>query len=298
MTHVARLALLAGVVTVLAVSCDGLKQNSEDCQSNDECLSECCYPSKTRQPWCSAGTVCMGSASGGGAGGGASGGGSGGGASSSGGGSGGGTTSGTGACAYFDSSLNRILCNNAAVSASSCSGKFAAGASCANLSCPLGTTNPQNCTFTSGSGGGSGTGGGTGSGGGGGSTLLCGRYRVLDPGSQSSPGSGQVSDAETGFVWTRYNADPRTQADAITYCANRGMRLPTRAEALDIAPACCVSTPTSMNCAVAFPGWQTWTTTSAGSGQAYYVNSHGITCLPSTCIKSVTATAGVMCVND
>ncbi len=74
------------------------------------------------------------------------------------------TTSGgskTGACAYFHTKLNRILCEQRA-GASSCSGKFMGlGTTCHTFSCTS-KTNPQSCTVQGASGSGSGgSGGGT-----------------------------------------------------------------------------------------------------------------------------------------
>lgn len=79
----------------------------------------------------------------------------------SGGGGGGDSGSGSGslngACAYYDPSLNRILCDTR-FTATSCSGKFmGVGTTCSGLSCTS-TTNPSSCTVP-GAGGGSTPGG-------------------------------------------------------------------------------------------------------------------------------------------
>lgn len=109
----------------------GGKADFEDCSSDGECRSGCCYPAQAISPWCSIGDECMGDSDWeddqGGA---------------------------TGACIYFDGSLNRILCHPNST-ASSCSGKFTAGGNCANLSCPGVTNDPFQCSV--GGGGGSGS---------------------------------------------------------------------------------------------------------------------------------------------
>jgi hypothetical protein len=97
-----------------------------------------------------------------------------------------------------------------------------------------------------------------------------GRYQVLDPGGGSCSaynGSGLVKDTSTGLTWMRYSyqrSEGLIQAEASTYCAERGMRLPTEDEALGIAG--------SNEDRCAFPcGWYTWTSTPSGSGQAWVV---------------------------
>ena len=215
---------------------------------------------------------------------------------------GGGTTGGgstptvTGACAYYHSQLNRLLCEQRG-STSSCSGKyFGSGTNCLGFSCPQGSTNPQQCTIGGSSGGGT-TGGGGGTTGGGGSSLVCGRYQVVDAGSSSSPGSGTILDTSTGYRWNRYSYSPKTQAAAISFCQSIGARLPTKAEAGALSK-CCVTTATSSNCNAAFPAvWETWTTTAATpTGNAYYATTPGFTCLPSNCVVPATSNHAVMCV--
>ena len=227
-----------------------------------------------------------------GGGGGTGGGGTGGGGPGGGGTGGAGGSTSTGACGFYDPNLNRLLCGQ--TSTSGCSGNFfGVGTSCATYWCPWGATSPQQCSLTGGAGGGGGTGGGTG--GGGGSGLICGRYTIVEAGSSSIAGSGVILDSTTGFRWTRYASGPFNQANAISHCAGRGMKLPSRAEAGALLK-CCVQTGTVNDCNAAFPGvWQTWTTTLAGSGNAYYAMTPGFTCLPSTCITPVTSTHGVMC---
>lgn len=70
----------------------------------------------------------------------------------------------TGACAYFHTKLNRILCEQRA-SASACPGKFMGlGTTCHTFSCTS-QTNPQKCTVSGASSGGGSSGGNSGGGG-------------------------------------------------------------------------------------------------------------------------------------
>jgi len=101
-----------------------------------------------------------------------------------------------------------------------------------------------------------------------------GRYLVLDSGSSGDAmdGSGLVRDTRTGLTWMRksYRADRMTQAKSASYCQSKGMRLPTKDEALGIAGN------NREDCA--FPtGWWTWTSTPAGSGRAWSVDYNGYT---------------------
>lgn len=67
--------------------------------------------------------------------------------------SGGSSGSGKGACAYYDSSLNRVLCDERA-GASSCSGKWlGSGTTCSDMRCTS-NTDPNTCTVSGGSSGG------------------------------------------------------------------------------------------------------------------------------------------------
>ena len=107
-------------------------------------------------------------------------------------------------------------------------------------------------------------------------SLRCGsgRYAVLEPGTSgdAKDGSGLVRDTRTGLTWMRhvYTTSGLTQAAAQGYCQRKGMRLPTKDEALGIAE--------SNRETCAFPeSWHTWTSTSAGSGQAWGVSHHGYT---------------------
>lgn len=65
-------------------------------------------------------------------------------------GGGGGSTSGS--CIYFHTGYNRMLCDPV-TSSSGCSGKFTAGGTCRNFSCPSETRNPNLCSDGGGSGG-------------------------------------------------------------------------------------------------------------------------------------------------
>ncbi len=58
------------------------------------------------------------------------------------------------------------------------------------------------------------------------------------------------------------------QAAAASYCQSKGMRLPTKDEALGIA------VPNREDCAFPY-SWGTWTSTSAGSGRAWDVGDDG-----------------------
>jgi hypothetical protein len=69
------------------------------------------------------------------------------------GGGGGGSSSSTGACAYYDGSLNRVLCDTR--SSTACPGKFmGAGTTCTGMTCTS-STNPSSCTVPGAGGGGS-----------------------------------------------------------------------------------------------------------------------------------------------
>jgi hypothetical protein len=100
-----------------------------------------------------------------------------------------------------------------------------------------------------------------------------GRYLVLDPGTSedNGDGTGTVRDTRTGLTWMRKAYRPsQTQAQAQAYCQSKGMRLPTKEEAMGIAGKNYDIT----RCA--FPYfWRTWTSTPAGSGVAWYILSGG-----------------------
>jgi hypothetical protein len=87
--------------------------------------------------------------------------------------------------------------------------------------------------------------------------------------------AGLVRDNETLLVWMSNSVGagepPQTQSDAATYCTNRGMRLPTEAEARALAAS---------YAPCAFGQWSTWTSTTvgaAGSGDAWVVDYLGDT---------------------
>lgn len=117
-----------------------------------------------------------------------------------------------------------------------------------------------------GSGGTSGTGGGT-------QTCDGGRYVILGTtGSACDDPSGLVKDTSTGLTWMRlahFSSAPdiQTQAQAASYCQGRGMRMPTKDEALGIAG--------SNYSSCAFCEWETWTSTPASSGKMWIVSSNG-----------------------
>jgi hypothetical protein len=108
------------------------------------------------------------------------------------------------------------------------------------------------------------------------SDLLCGRFRVVDPGTGDAngpcpgsrcDGSGLVLDVLTGLTWSRFSyfpGDPpgQTFAQAQAYCASRSARLPTKDEGAAIAsPSYCMS---------AWPAtWYAWTSTPAGDGEVW-----------------------------
>lgn len=83
-------------------------------------------------------------------------------------------------------------------------------------------------------------------------------------------GSGLVTDNATRLTWTSIPyygpVGQRTQPAAEAYCAGRGMRLPTKDEALGVAG-------TSFE-ACAFCSWFTWTSTFEGA-RAWRVTANG-----------------------
>jgi hypothetical protein len=91
------------------------------------------------------------------------------------------------------------------------------------------------------------------------------RYTVL-----TGANAGLVRDNVTELVWMADSEGggepPQTQPDAATYCTGRGMRLPTEAEALALAAA---------YAPCAFGQWSTWTSTAAGTGDAWVVDYFG-----------------------
>jgi hypothetical protein len=92
------------------------------------------------------------------------------------------------------------------------------------------------------------------------------RYTVFG---DAGANAGLVQDNTTGLIWMSNSVggeqtQEQTQSDAATYCAGIGMRLPTENEALGIAAA---------NYApCAFGQWSTWTSTAAGTGDAWVVD--------------------------
>jgi hypothetical protein len=103
--------------------------------------------------------------------------------------------------------------------------------------------------------------------------LLCGRYVVEDEGAgRIGSGTGLILDTATGLKWLRFDGPGgRIHKETGAFCAAKGMRLPTKTEAVAIA-----SHGREKWCEAAWPkGWWTWTTTTAGEGRAWYVDYVG-----------------------
>jgi hypothetical protein len=110
--------------------------------------------------------------------------------------------------------------------------------------------------------------------------LLCGRYVVADPGNGGvRSGTGIVVDTRTGLHWSRFmgpELDGYFQQAA--YCQSKGMRLPTRAEALGIAGDELREGPPQRNdCKQAWPEvWLTFTTDmDEATGMVWHVIHNG-----------------------
>jgi hypothetical protein len=84
--------------------------------------------------------------------------------------------------------------------------------------------------------------------------------------------AGLVQDNVTMLVWMSDSMGggepPQTQTDAATYCSGLGMRLPTEAEAQELAAS-------YVPCA--FGMWSTWTSTAVGTSDAWVVDYLGDT---------------------
>ncbi len=89
---------------------------------------------------------------------------------------------------------------------------------------------------------------------------------------RTQDGSGRVLDTMTGLTWMRlnYSAYPNfvSYSQTASYCAMRGMRLPTKDEALDLGAA-------NDRCAIPC-SFYTWTSTSDEPNKAWYVFSGGL----------------------
>ncbi len=99
---------------------------------------------------------------------------------------------------------------------------------------------------------------------------LCGRYTVDDEGTgKSDSGTGLVRDTKTNLAWLRFTGpNGLTQPQAASFCAGKGMRLPTKDEVLAIAR--------ESSCKAAWPsGWATWTSTSDAAGLVWRVLESG-----------------------
>jgi hypothetical protein len=137
------------------------------------------------------------------------------------------------------------------------------------------------------------------------------RYVILDAGNASATysmhcpglgsgcdGSGLVLDKTTALVWMRFEyfpCDPdtlsvtnpgQTYDQAVEYCANRGMRLPTMSEALNIAGE------NTLQC-VWQPYWATWTKLEVWAQVSSIARSDGSTLgtadgAPALCVRPAT----------
>jgi hypothetical protein len=91
------------------------------------------------------------------------------------------------------------------------------------------------------------------------------RYTLL-----TGANAGLVRDNATGLVWMAQSVGsgepPQTQPDAAMYCAGRGLRLPTKDEALALAAA---------YAPCAFGQWSTWTSTASSPGDAWVIDYAG-----------------------
>ena len=89
------------------------------------------------------------------------------------------------------------------------------------------------------------------------------RYTLL-----TGSDTGLVRDNTTGLVWMRdaysapNNPEPPRGQEAQSYCTGRGMRLPTKEEALAISGASYAP--------CAFAAWATWTSTPGTQGAKYW----------------------------
>jgi hypothetical protein len=81
---------------------------------------------------------------------------------------------------------------------------------------------------------------------------------------------GLVRDNVTNLTWMRNSTGggepPQTQSDAAGACAQRGMRLPTEGEAMNLA---------ANYASCAFGQWSTWTSTADANGDAWVVDYTG-----------------------
>lgn len=98
------------------------------------------------------------------------------------------------------------------------------------------------------------------------------RFVVKDAGEYDGSGTGLVFDTKTNLHWLRFNRRGSPQSVAIDFCKEKGMRLPTKDEALEISKKSIEDYIQEK----AWPsGWSTRTSTSAGAGLAWSVNCLG-----------------------
>ncbi len=119
------------------------------------------------------------------------------------------------------------------------------------------------------------------------------RYALVEPATPGceGDGSGRVRDASTQLTWSakKYysvagaGGPSQSATRALDYCSGRGMRLPSREEALAIAGT------NSESCAFPCP-WETWTSSSEG-GLGWIVESTGASFL-----TELGRSHGVLCV--
>jgi hypothetical protein len=124
------------------------------------------------------------------------------------------------------------------------------------------------------------------------------RYTLL-----TGANAGLVEDNETGLIWMSDSVGggervgeggPQTEEDAAAYCSGRGMRLPTKDEALALATTdlpCqegslsfpTTAPPTQCLCGngkLPFGGWSTWTSTYEGGDSEALVVDYSATVTP------------------
>lgn len=83
----------------------------------------------------------------------------------------------------------------------------------------------------------------------------CGRFKVPSLGSPDDPGSGEITDERTGRKWTRIAKARVDHREAMAFCAERQMRLPTIEEGSALLSCC----------ELWGPRLSVWTSTDGGS---------------------------------
>jgi hypothetical protein len=89
----------------------------------------------------------------------------------------------------------------------------------------------------------------------------CARYTILD--------SDLARDNKTGLVWMRKTYEPGAPFRIGEFCSGKGMRLPTKEEALAISGSSCDG--------AIFNGWNTWTSSPSGNNGLAVVSFSGAT---------------------